>query len=315
MTYRSNFRLVLEVTIYRGLQGLTKGEYGKDFGLALGVFDGVHLGHQAVIDAARGVGRIGVLSFDPHPVEVLAPGKAPRKIIASLAHQERILKDIGVDFLVVVEFTREFANVAGRDFAENLFATGARKLAAGHDWSFGKNRSGSIDLLKEWADGADGVEVVKVDPLAAGGERISSSRIRAALQKGDLKKAADLLGRNYSVYGKVKQGKQLGRQLGFPTANVEVVEDFLPANGVYAIFAKWSGEWIPGVANVGTRPTVDDSMRRSLEVHLFSEKVPDDYGWMLEVGFQRKIRDERKFDGIEDLKAQIAKDSAEARGG
>ncbi|MGC6427001.1 MAG: bifunctional riboflavin kinase/FAD synthetase [Akkermansiaceae bacterium] len=296
---------------YQGLQKMTAGESGKAFGLALGVFDGYHLGHQAVIDAARGEGRTGVLTFDPHPVEVLAPRKAPRKIMGSLAHQEMVLADFGVDFLVVVEFTREFANVSGREFAEDLVATGVRRLAAGHDWSFGKGRSGNVDLLKDWVPE---VQVTKVEAVLADGERISSSAIRSALTEGDLERVAALLGRDYSVLGEVKQGKQLGRQLGFPTANVEVADELLPSNGVYAISGRWQEEWIAGVANVGTRPTVDDSMKRSLEVHLFSDEVPDRYGWFLEVAFHRKIREEKKFASIEELKAQMAQDLLEAKG-
>ena len=284
---------------------MTKGESSKDFGLALGVFDGFHRGHQAVIDAARGVGRVGVLTFHPHPVEVLAPGKAPRKIITSLAHQALVLEELKVDFLVVVEFTRKFASIPGKNFATSLARTGAQRLTAGHDWSFGKDRSGNIDLLKTWAEE---IEIIKVEPVLLGGERISSSLIRAALSIGDLSQAKHLLGRDYSVFGEVKKGKQLGRQLGVPTANVDAPEESFPADGVYAISAKWDDEWVQGVANIGVRPTVDDSMKRSLEVHLFSNNVPNEYGWMLEVGFTQKIRDEKKFNGIDELKAQIARD-------
>ena len=150
--------------------------------------------------------------------------------------------------------------------------------------------------------------VVGVEPVLRDGERISSTKIREALKSQDLATAAFLLGRYYSVYGEVKQGRQLGRQLGFPTANVAVPHEQLPPNGVYVVQARCKGEWVKGVANVGVRPTVDDSNRRSLEVHLFSEDVPDAYGWFLEVGFCEKIRDEMKFSGIDALKEQIARD-------
>ncbi|MGJ8695700.1 MAG: riboflavin biosynthesis protein RibF [Verrucomicrobiaceae bacterium] len=295
--------------IYRSLDELAEAE--SDFGLALGVFDGLHLGHQAVIEAARGCGRTGLLTFDPHPVQVLAPERAPRRILTSLEHQERILASLGVDFLTVIEFTREFAAIPAEDFARALYATGVSRLAAGHDWTFGRGRLGSIDLLKEWAEG---VVVEKVEPVLLRGERISSTRIRVALAEGDLARTAALLGRPYSVYGEVKEGRQLGRTLGFPTANVAVAHEQLPPNGVYAIEGRWNGDWVKGVANVGTRPTVDESARRSLEVHLFSDEVPDAYGWFLEVGFERKIREEKKFVGIEELKSQIARDVEEAKG-
>jgi riboflavin kinase/FMN adenylyltransferase len=288
---------------FHGLQELSTTE--SDFGLALGVFDGLHLGHQAVIDAARGCGRVGVLTFDPHPVQVLAPDHAPRRILTSLAHQELILESLGVDFLCVVEFTKDFAALSARSFADELFATGVQRLAAGSDWAFGKERSGNLEKLTAWAGS---VPVVGVEPVLRDGERISSTKIREALKSQDLATAAFLLGRYYSVYGEVKQGRQLGRQLGFPTANVAVPHEQLPPNGVYVVQARCKGEWVKGVANVGVRPTVDDSNRRSLEVHLFSEDVPDAYGWFLEVGFCEKIRDEMKFSGIDALKEQIARD-------
>lgn len=295
---------------YRGLDELTLGESHGDFGLALGVFDGFHLGHQAVINAARGCGRVGVLTFSPHPAEVLAPGKAPRQIIGSLAHQKLILTTLQVDFFVIVEFTHEFSMISGPEFAQALLATGAKQLVAGHDWSFGKGRSGNIHLLKKWARD---ITVTAVDPVLIKGERASSSLIRSALSTEDLPKATHLLGRPYSVYGPVCRGKQLGRTIGFPTANVEVLDELLPPNGVYAISANWNGEWVPGVANVGVRPTVDDSTHRTLEVHLFSDHVPDHYDWMVEVQFKRKIREEQKFNGIDELKVQIALDITDAR--
>lgn len=288
------------------------GELSKatwEFGLALGVFDGVHLGHQAVLDAARGFDRLGVLTFSPHPVQVLAPGHSPRKILAGLDHKKLILERLGVDFMVVVAFTPEFAAREARDFAGELFRSGVRRLAAGADWNFGKDRRGTMTRLAEWGREA-GVEVAGVAAVTLGGERISSTRIRNCLRDNDLDGAAAMLGRPYSVLGEVVEGRQLGRTIGFPTANVAVTEEQLPPNGVYLI----EGNGMRGVANVGTRPTVDDSPRRSLEVHLFSEEIPMEYGWSLEVGFLRLIREERKFDSIEALQEQIRRDVAAACG-
>jgi riboflavin kinase/FMN adenylyltransferase len=287
----------------RELSGLS-----QDFGLAMGVFDGVHLGHQAVLRAARGFGHLGVLTFEPHPVQVLAPGRAPRRILTGLAHKTLILERLGVDFLVVVDFTPEFAARSAREFANDLFASGAKCLAAGRDWSFGKGREGTMEALADWGAGS-GVRVVGVDAVRLAGERISSTRIRACLQENDLDGAASLLGRPYSVLGEVVEGRKLGRTIGFPTANVAVLEEHLPPNGVYLV----EGNGTRGVANVGTRPTVDDSKRRSLEVHLFSDEIPMTYGWQLEVGFLRMIRQERKFDSVEQLQKQIERDVAGAR--
>ena len=291
--------------VYQSLEELSQA--GLSFGLALGVFDGVHLGHQAVIDAARGLGLVGVLTFEPHPVQVLAPSHAPRRILSNRAHKEKVFAAIGVDFMVVVNFTHEFSEVKAADFARDLCQCGARRLAAGEDWVFGKNRVGDLTKLAEWGDKYE-VEVVSVLDVKIDGKRISSTRIRQCLREGALDEAAKLLGRPYSVYGKVVEGRQLGRKIGFPTANVAVAEELLPPNGVYRITGFVDGEMIHGVANIGTRPTVDNSSRRSLEVHLFSEEIPQEYGWLLEVGFVGKIREERRFESVEELTEQIAKD-------
>ncbi len=280
----------------------------SDFGLALGVFDGVHLGHQAVLDAARGLSQLGVLTFDPHPVQVLAPERAPRRILAGLEHKKLIFERLGVDFMVVIEFTPEFAAVEAGDFAKELLSAGVSRLAAGADWNFGRGRKGTMALLSSWAEQSR-IKVVEVGAVTMDGARISSTRIRERLRVNDLEGAARLLGRPYSVYGEVVQGRQLGRTIGFPTANVLASDEQLPPNGVYLV----EGNGIPGVANIGVRPTVDDSRRRALEVHLFSDALAMEYGWWLEVGFLRKIREERKFASVEVLREQITRDVAEAK--
>lgn len=291
-----------------GLKELS--EFGRSFGLALGVFDGVHLGHQAVIEAARGAGALGVLTFDPHPVQVLAPNHAPRRILSSLEQKKRVLSGLGVDFLVIIEFSPEFAAREARKFADDLFATGVKKLSAGDDWSFGRGREGNMQRLREWGSESR-VEVLEVSAILQDGLRISSTRIRKCLQEEDLDSVAKMLGRYYSVVGKVVRGRQLGRTIGFPTANVVVADEVLPPNGVYVV----EGNGIPGVANIGTRPTVDDSRGRSLEVHLFTDDLPMDYDWELEVGFLRKIRDEQKFESLEELRRQIECDVQNAQRG
>ena len=267
------------------------------------MFDGVHLGHQAVIDAARGSGKVGVLTFEPHPVQVLAPDRAPRRILANLEHKKRILETLGVDFMVVIKFNHEFASQAAEDFAGELFQSGVKRLAAGEDWSFGKERKGNMALLTEWGKDV-GVEVAEVAAVMQNGERISSTRIRQCLRDENLAGAEEMLGRPYSVFGKVEKGRQLGRTIGIPTANVVVNEEQLPPNGVYVV----EGNGIQGVANIGVRPTVDDSPRRSLEAHLFSKDIPMTYGWDLEVAFLEKIREEQEFDSVEKLRLQIARD-------
>ena len=294
--------------VLHGLKELS--DFDRSFGLALGVFDGVHLGHQAVIAAARGVGDLGVLTFDPHPVQVLAPNHAPRRILSSLDQKKRLLSGLGVDFLVIIEFSPEFAAREARKFADDLFATGVKKLSAGDDWSFGRGREGNMQRLREWGS-ESGVDVLEISAILQDGLRISSTRIRKCLQEEDLDSVATMLGRHYSVLGTVVRGRQLGRTIGFPTANVVVADEVLPPNGVYVV----EGNGVPGVANIGTRPTVDDSRRRSLEVHLFTDDLPMDYGWELEVGFLRKIRDEQKFRSLEELRNQIQCDVQNAQRG
>ena len=294
--------------VLHGLKELS--DFDRSFGLALGVFDGVHLGHQAVIAAARGVGDLGVLTFDPHPVQVLAPNHAPRRILSSLDQKKRLLSGLGVDFLVIIEFSPEFAAREARKFADDLFATGVKKLSAGDDWSFGRGREGNMQRLREWGS-ESGVDVLEISAILQDGLRISSTRIRKCLQEEDLDSVATMLGRHYSVLGTVVRGRQLGRTIGFPTANVVVADEVFPPNGVYVV----EGNGVPGVANIGTRPTVDDSRRRSLEVHLFTDDLPMDYGWELEVGFLRKIRDEQKFQSLEELRNQIQCDVQNAQRG
>ena len=285
--------------------------------LALGVFDGVHLGHQAVIgavvDGARASGGVpGVLTFEPHPIQVLAPRRAPRRILASLEHKERLLGALGVGVLVVVEFDAERAAQSAEDFAAQLFSlSGLRQLAAGSDWKFGHNRVGTMEFLRELGE-PRGVEVTAVPAVMLHGERISSTRLRQALRDGNLAGASEMLGRPYTVMGSVVRGDQLGRKLGAPTANIAVGDEQLPPDGVYVATVSSNGANHPAVANLGVRPTVDGE-RRLLEVHLLDFEG-DLYDQTVEVCFGRKLRDERRFTGVEELREQIFRDVEEARG-
>ena len=278
--------------------------------LALGVFDGVHLGHQAVIARAveaarREGGKAGVLTFDPYPLWVLAPEKAPSRLLASLDHKARILAELGVDFLLALPFDRQQAAVAAGDFIAGLAGAGVATIAAGEDWRFGHARQGDRQLLRRLA-GEMGFRFEAVPPVMMDGERISSSRIRQAIRDGNLEAAARMLGRPYTVAGRVVEGQRLGRQLGFPTANLERGEEQYPPDGVWAVRAGWGGGRGEGVANLGVRPTVDGE-RRLLEVHLFDD--PGElYGEVLEVEFVARLRDERPFADLEALQRQISRD-------
>jgi riboflavin kinase/FMN adenylyltransferase len=300
---------VLRLNSISGLKDL-----GAPVHLALGVFDGVHLGHQEVIgravEAAREEGGLaGVLTFDPYPLRVLAPEKAPKRLLASLDHKSRILEPLGVDFLLALPFDRERAEVEAEDFVRELVDAGTRTISAGEDWRFGHRRAGDRNLLRRLAD-ESGFRFEAVAPVMVEGERISSTRVRQAIRDGNLEAAEGMLGRPYTVAGKVVEGRKLGRKLGFPTANLERGEEQYPPDGVWAVRAMVKGRLCKGVANLGVRPTIDDEAR-TLEVHLFDD-VGDLYGELLELEFVRHLRDEQKFANLEDLTTQLGKDAAAA---
>jgi riboflavin kinase/FMN adenylyltransferase len=280
--------------------------------LAIGVFDGVHLGHQEVIraacDHAHGHdGTVVVMTFDPHPMHVLRPGSAPR-MLCGPRHQERILQDLGVGTLLRCPFTTETARTEARAFVMRL-AQAAKPLgciSVGHSWSFGKGREGNIHLLTDLGL-EHGFAVYGVPPVRMDGEVVSSTAIREAVTRGDLSKAGRFLGREYAVMGRVIEGRKLGRQLGFPTANIEVENEQFPPLGVYAVRARLDEVWLPAVANLGRRPTVAENAEPNLEVHLL-EWSGDCYGQQMEVRFLKHLRGEMKFEGLEALKAQIGRD-------
>jgi riboflavin kinase/FMN adenylyltransferase len=306
--------------VYRQIGELAS--LGGGIHLAIGVFDGIHLGHQAVIHAAiesaRADGGVPVVvTFDPHPLVVLRPEAAPR-LLASLAHQQKILADLGIENLLVIAFDQEFASQAAETFIRQLAAAcrPLRQICVGAEWQFGRGRQGDVELLERLGSQLD-FRVNGVAPVrSADGEVISSTLVRRAVRDGDFGRAKQLLGRDYTVLGDVVEGRRLGRTIGFPTANLAVHSEQLPPSGVYAVRVELDdGESLCGVANLGTRPTVNpDGARRLLEVHLF-DFTGDLYGRTMEVWFERHLRNEQKFDGIDALKAQISIDVEAAQRG
>lgn len=289
---------------------------GQSLHLALGVFDGVHLGHQAVISAAvqaaaRDGGLAGLLTFDPHPIRVIAPGKAPSSLLETLEHKSRVVSALGVDLLIPLHFDATMAAMDAMEFLARLTAAPVRTIAVGEDWRFGHQRAGDVNLLRNESEKRN-FHLEAVAPVMFEGDRISSTRIRQAIHDGNLDEAARMLGRRYSVSGQVVEGAQLGRQLGFPTANVATGNLQLPPDGVWAVSVIDSAnrEW-QGVANLGMRPTVGGT-KRLLEVHLFdfSRNI---YGENLEVCFYNYLRPEMKFSSLEALKEQISIDEKAAR--
>ena len=286
--------------------------------LAIGVFDGVHLGHQAVIrraldGAAAANGTAVVVTFDPHPARVLRPEQAPRLLTAT-KHKAQILASMGVTHLLVIPFTLEFAATPPVDFVRALHTAckPLREICVGHTWAFGKKRAGNLELLRQMGDEL-GFEEVGIEAVEEEGEIVSSTLLRATIEAGDLAKAARLLGREFTILGTVVKGDQLGRTIGFPTANLSVHNELFPPNGVYAAEALHNGQKLPGVVNIGIRPTIQNaSGERVMEMHLF-DFSGDLYDTDLEVTLRHFLRPEQKFNGLDALKAQIACDAADAR--
>ena len=284
--------------------------------VAIGVFDGLHCGHQAVlqcaIDAAREQGGgVGLVSFDPHPIRVIAPNKAPKSLLTPLAHKAQIASSLGVDVFIPLHFDSTMAEMEAGAFVDNLTRADIRTIAVGEDWRFGHNRAGDVSMLAVEADARD-FHLQAVPPVMWDGDRISSTRIRQALHDGNLADVEQMLGRPWSLIGEVVYGQRLGRTLGFPTANLLPKDVQLPPHGVWVARVKTAdGCNHDAVANLGMRPTVDGAELR-LEVHLLDFNR-DLYGQWIETRFLHHIRPERRFESLGELRVAIASDVATAR--
>jgi riboflavin kinase/FMN adenylyltransferase len=281
--------------------------------LAIGIFDGVHRGHQALIgeaqaDARKTGGTAVVMTFEPHPMMFFQRGEPPLRL-SSPRHKEILLARQGVTHLAVLPFEAARAGQTAEAFVEDLRAAcqPLGGVVVGADWKFGKGRAGDVGLLKRMG----GFEVDGIPAVTLAGEVISSTAIRVALANGNLDFAEKALGRPYAVFGQVVPGRKIGRKLGFPTANVELPGWQLPPDGVYAVGVRLGAKAFRGIANLGVRPTVTSDRQHLLEVHLF-EFEGDLYGMEIEVEFRRFIRPEKKFASIEELRNQIARDIATA---
>ena len=282
--------------------------------LAIGIFDGVHRGHQALIeeaqaDAQKTGGTAVVMTFEPHPMMFFRRAEPPLRL-SSPRHKELLLARQGVTHLAVLPFEAARAGQTAEEFVEDLRKS-CRPLGGivvGADWKFGKGRGGNVELLKQLGGfEVDGIPAVSID-----GEIISSTAIRRAVARGDLAFAETALGSPYAVHGKVVPGQKMGQKLGFPTANIEAAGLQLPPDGVYAARVRVGDKVFDGIANFGLRPTVSYDSKRVLEVHLF-EFEGDLYGMDVEVEFLRFVRGERKFESVEELRAQIGRDIAAVR--
>lgn len=303
--------------IIRSLADVTTDDRGAI--AAVGNFDGVHLGHKAVIGQAQHAARLAgapsaVLTFEPHPRMLFQPD-APAFRLTSAAARAEAIAALGTNILFELGFDMEFSHVSAEDFITGILhrGLGLRHVVIGHDFFFGHRRRGTPEMLQEYGIRL-GFGVSVIDPVTEqDGAVYSSSRIRQCLKEGDPRGAAALLGRPWDVTATVIQGDQRGRTIGFPTANLQLEDILHPAHGVYAVRARdeESDVWWSGVANFGRRPTVNDR-GPLLEVNLF-DVSPDLYGRKLRVQFIDFIRPEMKFSGLDELKAQIARDADAAR--
>ena len=289
--------------------------------VALGNFDGLHLGHRAVLEAARAAGRRlsrpwGVFTFEPHPRAVLRPPATPFRLTA-LRVKTRLIEELGADFMLAQHFDRDFAAIPADEFVTRVLvgALGAAEVVAGQDFVFGRGRMGDAELLVNMAD-TQGFTASLINPvLGPGGVAYSSTVVREALAAGRLADVRAQLGRNWEIDGHVQKGEARGRELGFPTANIALGELLRPAAGVYAVRVKIEGmggdEWRPGVAYCGPRPTFDNA-ETLLEAHLF-DFDGDLYGRNLRVALVEFVRPDVRFDDLAALVAQMDKDAAAAR--
>jgi riboflavin kinase/FMN adenylyltransferase len=285
----------------------------------IGNFDGLHLGHQAILkqvkDKAKESSSASLVFFtEPHASEYFAAkdqNSSPPPRICPWREKVKLLKNFGIDFAFFLEFNKSLKAMTPQTFLDEVLAQlNLKHLIIGDDFRFGAQRAGDFALLKNWGN-SNGTEVIANQTVSLNGSRVSSTRIREAILQSNFQLAQELLGRPYTFSGKVVYGQQLGRTIGVPTANLWIPKQRLPIAGVYAVKCLLGGELLNGIANMGIRPTVDGS-KPVLEIHLFNfnESI---YGQRLTVEFTNKLRDEKKFDNIDLLKEQILLDISQAK--
>lgn len=288
--------------------------------LTVGVFDGIHLGHQKLLDhlkeKAQTIGAPSmVVSFWPHPYQFFHPEDSSFRLLMSLREKELVLANLGIDHLVVLPFDYELAQTDAAAFIKNILVDqlGIRHLVVGDDHRFGKDRAGSIETASQVAE-SFGFGLSGLDSFVSEEVRISSTFIRSCLLAGDLTSANKMLGYPYFILGRVERGKQLGTKIGFATANIACCEAWkqIPVDGVYAVAVEWNGSRYGGMLNIGLRPTVENSRKKSIEVHLFGHEG-ELYGEELKVSFIQRLRDEMQFNNLDELREQLIKDERTAR--
>jgi riboflavin kinase/FMN adenylyltransferase len=285
--------------------------------LTIGNFDGVHKGHLALFDKvmerAKAInGQSVVMTFDPHPIKVMNPGNGP-PLITPIEQKLELISDTGIDVIICLAFTPEFASLSAEDFVQDILMDriGVREIVVGYDYTFGHRRQGEVSLLREMGDKL-GFRVHLTGPIHLDDAVVSSTSIRKFVQQGNLVDAKKFLGRDYQICGTVVKGKgRGGRLLGFPTANLKPIDELIPRRGVYAVFVRVDNHDYCGVTNIGYNPTFGDDAL-SVETHLldFSENI---VGKMIKVKFVQRLRDEKTFKDVKELSDRITQDIEQAR--
>lgn len=282
--------------------------------VTVGTFDGLHIGHQKIIKqmtelAEKNNGETVLVTFDPHPRLVIHADSKNLKFINTIKRKFQLLEKFGIDHLIIIPFTKEFAKTSSEDFIKDYLVDmlNVKKLIVGYDHHFGKNREGNYDNVNILGE-KYGFEVVEIDAQFIENTPVSSTKIRNALNKGDIRKANAMLGYDYSITGNVVEGNRIGRKIGFPTANIEIEDHYklIAAGGVYACKIEYSGEMYFGMGNIGTRPTIGINGLVT-EVHIF-DFDKEIYGEDITISFIDRIRDERKFNSLEELTKQLKRD-------
>ena len=300
--------------LIRGLYNLERPLPGS--AVTIGNFDGVHRGHQRVIAqlervaTAAGLPTVAII-FEPQPIEFFAPDRAPKRL-SRFREKIAFLKAQQIDYLLCLRFDARLANLSAEEFVQQILVArlNCKHLVIGDDFHFGRGREGDFDFL-ERNSARFGFALDATETLLVDGERVSSTRIRECIERGDFDKAAELLGRPYSLSGRVAHGKKLGRELGYPTINIKMGDKTLIVKGIFAVRVKGiDNRVLPGVASIGTRPTVN-GVDTILEVYILNFNQ-DVYGHSVEVEFLHKLRDEQKFDSLDELAVHIGRDTANA---
>jgi riboflavin kinase/FMN adenylyltransferase len=302
------------------IRSLAEARKERNSVVTVGTFDGVHCGHQEIIRevVGRAQGRKGrsvVMTFDPHPKEVVASEKGSVQLLTTIDERVALLEELGVDLLLVIRFTLEFSRTSAEEFykAYIVDGVGASDVVVGYDHMFGRGRQGTVAALEAMGR-SYGFSLITIPPYEVKGQVVSSTRIRKALATGEIERANGMLGRPYGLQGRVVEGDRRGATLGFPTANLqpEPGNKVVPGHGVYAVRVRLGDQSFSGMMNIGVRPTVREGLKETAEVYILDFEQ-DIYGTILGVEFLRKLRDERKFDSFADLTAQLEKDREETR--